>query len=132
MSVRTATSLALVLVALVAAGVALGADRQPAATDARHRDFHGTVVWAQGVTKTFALRTRAHGVVHRFVATAQTRYDHMRGFSGCRAGRRLAVHARWNGARWIALEIRHERNGGGDWHDGHGDHWGGSHHGDRG
>lgn len=98
MSVRTATLLAAVLAVLAGTSAALAADRQPAAADARHRDFRGTVVWAHGATRTFALRARAHGVVRRFSTTARTRYDHMGGFSGCRAGRHLVVHARWSGS----------------------------------
>ena len=120
---------ALVIVALAAilfaalATTAFAVGRQGTTYRGGYRDFHGSVAWTHRATHTVALRTRGYGVM-RFSATARTRYDYMRGFDGCQAGRQLTVHAQRVGGRWMAVEIRRETGHGGRWHDGSRDSWG--------
>lgn len=137
LTARRAGALAIVAFVAVLLAVlttaAFAAGHQTTTPRTSYRDFHGTVAWTYRGTHTFALRTSRYGVM-RFTATARTRYDSMRGFDGCRAGRQLTVHAQRVGDRWMAVEIRRETGHGGRWHDGSRDTWGygnnsGSNHG---
>ena len=105
--VRAAALLALSASAVTWAGAA---SPEPQASAAAQR-FEGTVLSVNRDAKTFRLRDVERGT-KRFKVTANTRFEHVNGLAGLKAGaKNIEVTAKRRSGRWIALAV--ERSGGG-------------------
>ena len=75
------------------------------ATSSRLVDFEGPVVSVNPSRRTFRVRAHEQHRVVQITAVRSTRYEGLSGFSALRVGRRVDVHARRSGGRWIAVKI---------------------------
>lgn len=75
------------------------------ATSSRLVDFEGPVVSVNASRRTFRVRAHEQHRVVQIAAVGSTRYEGLSGFKALRVGRRVDVHARRSGGRWIAVKI---------------------------
>lgn len=102
---RYTVGLAALVVALGAAAIAVPA---ASASTSTREDFKGRVVSTQRQPTRVVLKTRSGRTV-RFRVTKNTRFRHIKGFSGLKRGLRVEVKARHASSGWVAIRI--ERSG---------------------
>ena len=68
-------------------------------------DFEGSVVSVNPSRRTFRVPAHEQHRVVQIAAVRSTRYEGLGGFNALRVGRRVDVHARRSGGRWIAVKI---------------------------